>query len=868
MYRKLLSPSKSILNRCIVSASSSSVKSTAKPISSKTQSIIDRETRFGAANYHPLPVVIQRGSGPFVWDIDGNRYYDFLSAYSAVNQGHCHPKILEVVKKQGETLTLTSRAFHNDALGEFEEYACKLFGYDKLLPMNTGVEGGETAIKLARKWAYNVKGTPKNEAIVLFAENNFWGRTLAAVSSSTDPSCYEGYGPYMPNFKIIPYNNLKALEEACRDNHVCAFMVEPIQGEAGVFVPHDGYLAGVQHICKKHNVLWIGDEIQTGLGRTGKLLASDHENVRPDILILGKALAGGFYPVSAVLAQDKLMNVFTPGTHGSTFGGNPLGARIAVTALKVLIEEGMIENAARMGELLREELNRLPKDKVKIVRGKGLLNAIVIDSRYDAWELCLHLRDHGLLAKPTHGDKIRFAPPLNITKEQVLECCSIIRKAVDSLNISSNSNCPNRQMIEESLFKVHIPGAVIVVVNAIDILYEEAFGYHSLLPPKLMNVNESIFSLASISKTFIAVAVMQLIEKKLVDLDTDINQYLSERNRKIFHPNYPNHSITLRKLLSHSSSIAVNEKLQNTVYQLGDSVFAEETLADMCFKVLSPNTSNWLPRPPGNVTLYSNEGTSLAALVVERITNMSYDQYVREMIFKPLNIDIHKTGIRLADFPNTDKLVKHYAYAINESSFEQYNREVPQLNMIQMESNLSTWLYFPFFGFSSYPAGLLRMSAYSLSIFLRMFINNGSSLLSSQSITEMKTVVGNGLIRPYNTNSSSNSTDQLPPRRYGLCWHWRTLSNGHQYVGHSGCVPGMTHLMLVNEKHNIGVIVLTNADTTLPINLTRQIYNTIENIHVELFKCFETNYANSFVLHRRNSFIVIYLVFLISSCSI
>ncbi|CAF2580581.1 unnamed protein product [Rotaria sp. Silwood2] len=432
MYRRLLSSSKSNLNRCIASVSSSSLKSTANVVSPKTQLVIDREACYGAANYHPLPVVIQRGSGVYVWDIDGNRYFDFLSAYSAVNQGHCHPKILDAMKKQAKTLTLTSRAFHNDVLGEFEEYICKLFDYDKVLPMNTGVEGGETAIKLARKWAYNVKGIPNNEAIVLFAENNFWGRTLAAVSSSTDPSCYEGYGPYMPNFKIIPYNNLKELEEACRDNRVCAFMVEPIQGEAGVYVPNDGYLAGVRYICSKHNVLWIGDEIQTGLGRTGKLLACDHENVRPDILILGKALAGGFYPVSAVLANDKLMSVFTPGTHGSTFGGNPLGARIAITALKVLMEEGMIENAAEMGELLRKELNRLPKDRVRIVRGKGLLNAIVIDSRHDAWELCLHLRDHGLLAKPTHGDKIRFAPPLNITKEQMLECCSIIHKAVNA----------------------------------------------------------------------------------------------------------------------------------------------------------------------------------------------------------------------------------------------------------------------------------------------------------------------------------------------------------------------------------------------------------------------------------------------------
>ncbi|UJR09011.1 hypothetical protein I4U23_013260 [Adineta vaga] len=433
MYRQFLSPSISVLNRCIASASSSAVKSTAKAVSAKTKTIVDRETRYGAANYHPLPVVIQRGSGVYVWDLDGNRYFDFLSAYSAVNQGHCHPKILAAIKKQAETLTLTSRAFHNDVLGEFEKYACELFGYDKMLPMNTGVEGGETAIKLARKWGYSVKGVPKNEAVILFAENNFWGRTLAAVSSSTDPSCYEGFGPYMPNFKIIPYNDLKALEEACQDSRVCAFMVEPIQGEAGVCIPDDGYLAGIRKICTKNNVLWIGDEIQTGLGRTGKLLACDYENVRPDILILGKALAGGFYPVSAVLANDNLMKVFTPGTHGSTFGGNPLGARTAIAALKVLMEEGMVENAAQMGEFLRQELNRLPKDIVKIVRGKGLLNAIVINSKYDAWELCLHLRDHGLLAKPTHGDKIRFAPPLNITKDELAQCCSIISKAVQAI---------------------------------------------------------------------------------------------------------------------------------------------------------------------------------------------------------------------------------------------------------------------------------------------------------------------------------------------------------------------------------------------------------------------------------------------------
>lgn len=436
MFRSIVLRSNSAVQQ-IRSASTKAAHdftSKAQTVSDKSQFYIDRENQYGAANYHPLPVVIQRGKGVFVWDTDGKKYFDFLSAYSAVNQGHCHPKILAAMAKQAETLTLTSRAFHNDVLGEFEEYACRLFNYEKLLPMNTGVEGGETAIKLARKWAYHIKGVPKNEAVILFAENNFWGRTLAAVSSSSDPSCYDGYGPYMPNFKMIPYNDLNALEEACRDDRVCAFMVEPIQGEAGVFVPNDGYLAGIREICTRRNVLWIADEVQTGIGRTGKLLACDHENVRPDILILGKALSGGFYPVSAILANAHLMDVFKPGTHGSTFGGNPLGARIAITALQVLIDEGMIENAERMGKLLRDELNRLPKNVVKVVRGKGLLNAIVIDERFDAWELCLLLRDHGLLAKPTHGDKIRFAPPLNINKDQILECVSIIDRAIHDLS--------------------------------------------------------------------------------------------------------------------------------------------------------------------------------------------------------------------------------------------------------------------------------------------------------------------------------------------------------------------------------------------------------------------------------------------------
>ncbi|CAF0999512.1 unnamed protein product [Didymodactylos carnosus] len=437
MYRKALwtplQSSRVIFHRFAsqISSSNKSIQS----VSPKTRSIIEREERYGAHNYHPLPVVIEKGSGVYVWDVDGKKYFDFLSAYSAVNQGHCHPKIVECVKKQAETVTLTSRAFYNNILGEFEKYACELFGYDKLLPMNTGVEGGETAIKLARKWAYNVKRVGRDQAIVLFAHGNFWGRTLAAVSSSTDPLCYEGFGPYMPNFQIIPYNDLKALDEACSDHRVCAFMVEPIQGEAGVSMPDDGYLKGVREICTKRNVLWIGDEIQTGLGRTGKMLACDHENVKPDILILGKALAGGFYPVSAVLSNNDLMSQFKPGTHGSTFGGNPMGkvgANVALTSLKVLVEEGMIENAEKMGQILRERLNQIPKDVIKIVRGKGLLNAVVIDSKHDAWEFCLRLRDNGVLAKPTHGDKIRFAPPLCITKEQTLECCEIISNVAKS----------------------------------------------------------------------------------------------------------------------------------------------------------------------------------------------------------------------------------------------------------------------------------------------------------------------------------------------------------------------------------------------------------------------------------------------------
>uniref|UniRef100_A0A668AXA6 Ornithine aminotransferase n=1 Tax=Myripristis murdjan TaxID=586833 RepID=A0A668AXA6_9TELE len=343
-----------------------------------SEEVYAREDKYGAHNYHPLPVALERGEGLYVWDVDGNRYYDFLSAYSAVNQGHCHPKIIAALNAQASKLTLTSRAFFNDVLGVYEEYVTKLFGYDKVLPMNTGVEGGETACKLARKWAYNVKGVPKNQAKIIFAEGNFWGRTMAAISSSTDPSSYEGFGPYMPGFELVPYNDVPALEKALQDPNVAAFMVEPIQGEAGVVVPDHGYLTKIRELCTKHNVLWIADEVQTGLARTGRRLAVDHEEVRPDVVILGKALSGGVYPVSAVLCDDEVMLTIKPGEHGSTYGGNPLACRVAVAALEVLEEEKLAENADRMGKLLRDELRKLPKDIVTTVRGKGLLNAIVI----------------------------------------------------------------------------------------------------------------------------------------------------------------------------------------------------------------------------------------------------------------------------------------------------------------------------------------------------------------------------------------------------------------------------------------------------------------------------------------------------------
>ncbi|XP_055322885.1 ornithine aminotransferase, mitochondrial isoform X2 [Sitodiplosis mosellana] len=394
--------------------------------------VFEREKKYGAHNYHPLPVALCKAKGVYIWDVEGKRYYDFLSAYSAVNQGHCHPKILKALTEQAQTLTLTSRAFYSDVLGEYEEFVTKYFGYDKVLPMNTGVEGGETACKLARRWGYDVKKIPQNQAKIVFAEGNFWGRTLSAVSSSSDPTCFERFGPFMPGFELVPYNDVKALEEKLKDPNVCAFMVEPIQGEAGVFVPDDGYLKEVRRLCTKYNCLFIADEVQTGLSRTGKLLAVDHENVRPDILILGKALSGGVYPVSAVLANDDIMLTIKPGEHGSTYGGNPLGCKVAIAALEVLRDENLAENAERLGEKLRSELRKLPKDMVPIVRGKGLLNAIVIDERLDAWEVCLKLKENGLLAKPTHGDIIRLAPPLVLTEEQLDECVDIITKTIFS----------------------------------------------------------------------------------------------------------------------------------------------------------------------------------------------------------------------------------------------------------------------------------------------------------------------------------------------------------------------------------------------------------------------------------------------------
>jgi len=400
-----------------------------------SKSLMELEKNYGAHNYHPLPVVLEKGIGVHVWDCEGKKYFDFLSAYSAVNQGHCHPKIIEALINQSSKLTLTSRAFFNDQLGPYEEFICNLFKYDKVLPMNTGVEGGETANKLARKWGYLKKNIPENKARILFVKGNFWGRTLAAISSSDDPLSYEGFGPFMPGYDIIPYNDLSALEDELKDPNVAAFMVEPIQGEAGVVVPDDGYLEGVRNLCNKYNVLFIADEVQTGIGRTGKLLATDYENAKPDILILGKALSGGVFPVSAVLANNEVMMCIKPGEHGSTFGGNPLACVVAKAALEVVIEEKLSENAMELGIHFRNQLNKYIKNSsiVKLVRGKGLLNAIVIndiETSKTAWNLCLEMKNNGLLAKPTHGNIIRFAPPLTINKNQLDNCIEIIINSI------------------------------------------------------------------------------------------------------------------------------------------------------------------------------------------------------------------------------------------------------------------------------------------------------------------------------------------------------------------------------------------------------------------------------------------------------
>lgn len=397
---------------------------------------IELEDKYGAHNYHPLPVVIKKGEGIYVWDVEGKQYFDFLSAYSAVNQGHCHPKIIEALNEQASTLTLTSRAFHNDVLGEYEKYITNVFGYDRVLPMNTGVEGGETAIKLARKWGYEVKGIPENQAEVLFAEGNFWGRTIAAISSSDDEDSYGNFGPYVPLFKNIVYNDLDALEKALKANpNVCAFMVEPIQGEAGVVVPHEGYLKGVRELCSKYNVLFIADEVQTGIGRTGKLTCCEHENVKPDILILGKALGGGVFPVSCALANDEVMLTIKPGQHGSTFGGNPLACKVAMASLEVILEEKLSENAEKLGSKFRKALEDLKLPVISTVRGKGLLNAIKIEpfKGKKAWDVCMKMRDNGLLAKQTHEHIIRFAPPLVINEEQLDAAVEIIERSIKEL---------------------------------------------------------------------------------------------------------------------------------------------------------------------------------------------------------------------------------------------------------------------------------------------------------------------------------------------------------------------------------------------------------------------------------------------------
>lgn len=410
--------------------------SSIRALTDTTQHFLQLEEQYGAHNYHPLPVVLKQGKGVFVWDVDDKRYYDFLSGYSAVNQGHCHPAIIASLVDQAQKLTLTSRAFHNDQLGEYAKFITSFFGYDKVLPMNTGVEAVETAIKLCRKWGYEVKGIPQNESKIIVCEGNFHGRTSTVISFSTDPLAYTNFGPYMPGFIKIPYNDLSALSAALRDKNVAGFLVEPIQGEAGVVVPDEGYLAKAKQYCEMANVLFIADEIQTGLGRTGKMLCCDHENVHADILILGKALSGGTLPVSAVLADDEIMLTIKPGEHGSTYGGNPLACRIAITSINVLNDEKMIQNAEARGKQLRDGLASLKSKHINVIRGKGLLNAIVINhnSEEAAWTLCLELKENGLLAKPTHGDKIRFAPPLVITEQQIEECISIVKRSLSKLD--------------------------------------------------------------------------------------------------------------------------------------------------------------------------------------------------------------------------------------------------------------------------------------------------------------------------------------------------------------------------------------------------------------------------------------------------
>lgn len=396
------------------------------------QEYMDREAKYGAHNYHPLPVVLEKGEGIYVWDVNGKRYFDFLSAYSAVNQGHCHPKIVEAMTEQAKKLALTSRAFYNNVLGEWEEYITKYFGYDKVLPMNSGAEADETALKLCRRWGYDVKGIPADQAKIIVCDNNFHGRTITIVTLSNDPSSYAGFGPFTPGFVRIPYDDIPALEEALKDPNVAGFLLEPIQGEAGVYVPHEGYLKKAYDLCKTHNVLFMADEVQTGIARTGKMLACDHEGVRPDILILGKAISGGLMPVSCVLADDEIMLTIKPGEHGSTYGGNPIAAKVSMAALQVIKDEKLEENAERLGKIFRERMEAIKSDMVEIVRGKGLLNAVVITPKNGktAWDVCLKLRDNGLLAKPTHEHIIRFAPPLVINEEQLIEAIGIIEKTL------------------------------------------------------------------------------------------------------------------------------------------------------------------------------------------------------------------------------------------------------------------------------------------------------------------------------------------------------------------------------------------------------------------------------------------------------